>query len=199
MLLNPNEETFTHENLLTHYIQIFPQMLNKETCDYVIKQMQLKTVNYEQHTFYNSVSNTNDKRSGENELDITYDDFEGSQNIMNLVYVALTDYSKLHKHFEGWEGYSSLRLNKYEKNKRMANHVDHIKSLFNGSVRGIPILSIVGLLNDDYEGGEFIMFNNKKLDLKQGDILIFPSVFLYPHRVEPIKKGARYSFVSWAW
>ena len=43
------------------------------------------------------------------------------------------------------------------------------------------------------------MFNNKKINLNQGDILIFPSVFLYPHKVEPVTKGARYSFVSWAW
>ena len=199
MLINPNKETFTHENLLTHYIQIFPQMLNKDTCDYIIKQMKQKTVNYHQHTFYNSALNTNNKKSGKNELDITFDNFEGRQDVMNLIYVALTDYSKLYKYFEGWDGYSLLRFNKYEKNKRMACHVDHIKSLFDGNATGIPILSIVGLLNDDYEGGEFVMFNNKKINLNQGDILIFPSVFLYPHKVEPVTKGARYSFVSWAW
>ena len=197
MLLNPNEETFTHENLLTHYIQIFPKMISSKMCNSVLEEV--KDSDYTQHLFYYSTSDTNDTKSGKEELDVTYSNFKEKQNLMNLIYVALTDYSKLHKHFEGWESYSSLRLNKYEKNKRMANHVDHIKSLFDGSARGIPILSIVGLLNDDYEGGEFIMFNNKKLDLKQGDILIFPSVFLYPHRVEPIKKGARYSFVSWAW
>ena len=35
-------------------------------------------------------------------------------------------------------------------------------------------------------------------NLKKGDILLFPSTFLYPHRVEQVKKGTRYSFVTWA-
>ena len=79
----------------------------------------------------------------------------------------------------------------------MAEHCDHIQSIFDGNIKGIPILSVLGILNNDYEGGEFIMFKNKKINLLKGDLLIFPSVFLYPHKVEPIKKGTRYSFISW--
>ena len=39
----------------------------------------------------------------------------------------------------------------------------------------------------------------RKIDLKQGSVLIFPSNFMYPHEVESITKGSRYSFVSWVW
>ena len=78
-------------------------------------------------------------------------------------------------------------------------HCDHISELFDGQRKGIPTLSIVGLLNEDYEGGELIMFDNYEIKLKQGDLMIFPSNFLYPHKVEPIKKGVRYSYVSWVW
>ena len=39
----------------------------------------------------------------------------------------------------------------------------------------------------------------KKIDTKKGDLLIFPSNFLYPHEVEPVTKGVRYSYVSWIW
>ena len=56
-----------------------------------------------------------------------------------------------------------------------------------------------GALNDDYEGGEFIMFDDYKIPLKTGDVVIFPSVFLYPHKVEPVKKGTRYTYISWVW
>jgi predicted 2-oxoglutarate/Fe(II)-dependent dioxygenase YbiX len=31
-----------------------------------------------------------------------------------------------------------------------------------------------------------------------GDILLFPSNFMFPHEVKEITKGIRYSFVSWA-
>ena len=52
-------------------------------------------------------------------------------------------------------------------------------------------------LNDNYEGGEF-MIRGKEVKLIRGDILIFPSNFIYPHEVKDITKGIRYSFVSWA-
>jgi predicted 2-oxoglutarate/Fe(II)-dependent dioxygenase YbiX len=81
----------------------------------------------------------------------------------------------------------------------MAKHCDHIHDMFDGKMKGIPTLSIVGFLNDDYEGGEFIMFDDMEIKLKQGDVLIFPSNFLYPHKVNPVTKGIRDSFVSWVW
>lgn len=66
-------------------------------------------------------------------------------------------------------------------------------------------ITIIANLNDDYDGGDFIFFNpiNKKdiihrEKLGKGTVLIFPSNFLYPHSVEPIIKGTRYSLVSWA-
>ena len=30
-------------------------------------------------------------------------------------------------------------------------HADHIHSMFDGEKKGIPILSVLGVLNDDYE------------------------------------------------
>ena len=81
----------------------------------------------------------------------------------------------------------------------MAEHCDHISSLFDGKVKGIPMLSIVGQINEDFDGGEFVMWGEKVIEFKSGDLIIFPSNFVYPHRVEPVTKGARYSYVSWAY
>ena len=92
---------------------------------------------------------------------------------------------------------TQVRFNKYIKGTKMRTHYDHIQSMFDGTMKGIPILSIVGLLNDNYEGGEF-MIRGKEVKLIRGDILIFPSNFIYPHEVKDITKGIRYSFVSWA-
>ena len=44
------------------------------------------------------------------------------------------------------------RLNRYSKGQGIANHTDHISSLFE-NWQGIPVLSLVGLFNDDYKGG----------------------------------------------
>ena len=48
------------------------------------------------------------------------------------------------------------------------------------------------------EGGEFFMID-KQREFSKGDILIFPSNFIYPHVVKPVTKGIRYSFISWIW
>jgi predicted 2-oxoglutarate/Fe(II)-dependent dioxygenase YbiX len=90
-----------------------------------------------------------------------------------------------------------IRLNKYGKGRDMKEHNDHISSIFKTKDRGIPILSIIGFLNDDFEGGE-LYINHKSIDPKRGDILIFPSCFMYPHEVKPVTKGERYSYVAWA-
>jgi len=81
----------------------------------------------------------------------------------------------------------------------MAEHCDHISSLFDGKIKGIPMLSVVGQLNEDFEGGEFVMWGDKVIEFESGDLIIFPSNFVYPHRVEPVTKGSRYSYVSWAY
>ena len=61
------------------------------------------------------------------------------------------------------------------------------------------------LLNNDYEGGEleFKEMNEKnndeivKIENKPGRVIIWPSNFMYRHRVTPITKGTRYSVVCW--
>lgn len=88
-------------------------------------------------------------------------------------------------------------VNKYEEGQFMDTHVDHIQSIFDGKQKGIPVMTSLGILNDDYEGGEFVMYDDFVVDIKVGDILLFPSLFLYPHRVNEITKGTRYSWISW--
>ena len=64
-------------------------------------------------------------------------------------------------------------------------------------IKGIPTLSIIGTLNDNYTGGELIFFDDTHIKLKAGELVIFPSNFLYPHKIKPVKQGTRYSYVSW--
>ena len=57
-------------------------------------------------------------------------------------------------------------------------------------------------LNDDYEGGDLIFTGQKneeikRLKLGKRSVVFFPSNFMYPHRIEPITKGTRYSIVAW--
>lgn len=90
------------------------------------------------------------------------------------------------------------RLNRYTVGTYMRPHVDHIHTLFDGSQKGIPILTVLGILNDDFAGGDFKICG-EIYPLNAGDVIIFPSCFLYPHEVTEVTSGTRYSFVSWAW
>ena len=51
-------------------------------------------------------------------------------------------------------------------------------------------------LNDNYKGGQFII-SDVLYKPEQGSAIIFPSNFMFPHEVKTIKKGTRYSIVTW--
>ncbi len=64
-------------------------------------------------------------------------------------------------------------------------------------------LSIILFLNDDYKGGSVSFYCAKKNQEvfkvlpKAGRVIMFPSNFMYPHTVNNVEKGCRYSIVSW--
>jgi hypothetical protein len=59
------------------------------------------------------------------------------------------------------------------------------------------VVSLVAFPNDDYEGGElYFRLHNVTIKPKAGDLYIFPSNFMYPHRAMPVKSGTKYSMVT---
>jgi len=185
---------------LKDYILHLDKWIPQNIIDQSIKELSYSNT-WQKHKY--TVKNFNAKSlNGDKELDICYgNNLTYLKDLHELIWKALEKYIVIEKlganHFKGWNGFSKIRFNRYKKNQIMSKHCDHITSLFTGDIRGIPILSIVGVLNVNYEGGEFIMFDNYEIKFKAGDLIIFPSVFLYPHLVKPVKKGTRYSFVSW--
>ena len=88
-----------------------------------------------------------------------------------------------------------IDLLKYETGGKYDIHTDHY-------VEAQRTLTFILNLNEDYEGGDFIFYNQdntemKRVKCKTGTCIMFPSNFQYPHRIEPITKGTRYSIVSW--
>ena len=192
--------------------------LDKDFCKSVVEN--LKGSEWERHDF--TGYETNDPEhgfgwqrevkstpSGNQEPDFLghtgsgWKEFQAETNnyIIRQLSSALSEYIRSfgYKWFNGWNGYSVIKFLRYSETQQMAEHCDHISSLFDGNVKGIPMLSVVGQLNEDFDGGEFVMFGDKVIDFESGDVIIFPSNFMYPHRVEPVTKGARYSYVSWAY
>jgi len=90
---------------------------------------------------------------------------------------------------------TDMQILKYFKNGFYKKHIDS----------GIHIprtLSFVYFINDNFKGGElsFELPSNEviKFEVKKNKLIMFPSNFLYPHRVVPVEEGVKYSVVAWA-
>ena len=184
---------------LSSYVKVYKSVISKDICESTIED--LEKAEFKKHTYQNIVTNT--FMSNDDDLSVFTDlnnQIENDADILKISGKIFRTYIE-DLSFSWWgkiQGYVPIRYNKYDENTLMRNHCDHIHSMFDGSRKGIPVLSLVGLLNDDFEGGDFIMFDDEKIPQGTGDIIVFPSVFLYPHRVSRITKGTRYSYVTWA-
>jgi predicted 2-oxoglutarate/Fe(II)-dependent dioxygenase YbiX len=90
---------------------------------------------------------------------------------------------------------SSISLLKYKNTCFYSWHVDH-------DAYAPRTMSMVLMLNNDYEGGNLCFrepdgSNELIIDTKPNRMIVWPSTFLYPHTVTPVKKGIRYSVVCW--
>ena len=186
-------------NTIEDYI-IVENTIPKELCKELINECNKKE--WKKHTWNNYATGTFTSEETK-ELDVMPCTQEQQNKVTPYLIEALNRYQeKVSISGEKTEGpfltkFSPIRFNKYEIGNTMRKHYDHIHSIFDGKMKGVPIVSIVATLNEDYEGGEF-MCRDKKINLKTGDILMFPSNFMYPHEVKETTRGVRYSFVSWA-
>lgn len=184
---------------LSHYARLFKGVIPQNVLDEILSNIKKQELSWEQHVFYNTRTAELVAKSGNKELDMSFDYF--NQDIMNITSSVLGEYMKQlnFEWFQGWSGFTPPRWNMYKETRKMALHADRIKSMFDGTIKGDPTLSVLSSLNNDYEGGEFVLFENDVVPLEAGDMLVFPSTFMYPHKVEPVTSGVRYSCISWVW
>jgi len=101
------------------------------------------------------------------------------------------------------QSFSRARLNRYPQGSDMAPHIDHIRALFDGVNKGIPVLSVVGVFDRAEKGGEFFIkcpnMDEKEFLSENNTVVVFPSCFIYEHRVSIVEEGVRESYVSWAY
>lgn len=167
----------------------------KKECDYIID----KTGNYQTHAWA-SYDKLTPSKSPETEFQRSQDiDFKSQLIFNSVLYPLVEEYSDdFGKHWS-YVGITKPAINRYDHGTMMLPHIDHIRTIFDGDTKGIPILTIVGNLNEEYTGGQFCFWDDLELDLSTGDIIVFPSVFSYQHSVKKVLSGTRYSFVSWVY
>ena len=116
--------------------------------------------------------------------------------VWNAVQTVLNKYVDAHPSFHTGmtvqdSGYDHL-IYKSEESGEYKIHIDSADHQFR-------VLSISITLNDEYEGGNFVFFDDSsyKIKTKKGTAIAFPSNFCFPHAVTPVTKGIRQAIITW--
>lgn len=128
--------------------------------------------------------------------DIESDRSEAGQKLVHLwedthyrQLQAVRDYTQRYNigELRYWEATNYV---KYGPGQHFQEHHDHGYS-YN------CVVSLVAFPNDDYEGGELAFsIQGVTVKAKAGDLYVFPSNFMYPHRAMPVTSGTKYSMVT---
>ncbi len=185
------------------YIDVAPSVIPRDLCDRVLAM--INDQQWRPNIWYDNASG---KTYSENTLEP--DALFATAEITSMLYPSIVRATELYIEKFAYKDsarteriinyFSNIRFNRYGPGQVMRKHHDHIHAIFDGENKGIPVLSFVGNLNEDYEGGELAFFEGgTKFALGSGDICMFPSCFLYPHEVLQVTKGKRISFALWGW
>jgi hypothetical protein len=111
------------------------------------------------------------------------------QYLFDVMNVAVMDYCSMYP-MEPLEYWESINLVKYYPGNHFQTHADDGASYKS-------VVSLVGYLNDDYDGGE-LSFDAHGIKIKPdaGDLVIFPSNYLFMHKALPVTSGVKYSIVT---
>lgn len=116
--------------------------------------------------------------------------FKIDQDLFQVAAECIEKYNIMFEHSRIHEdtGYELLRYNEG------GFYIEHVDSF----IQAPRLVTASFCLNDNYEGGEFAFFGRQlKYKLNKGDVLMFPSTFMYPHEIMPVTKGTRYSIITW--
>ena len=109
-------------------------------------------------------------------------------DVVLSIGTCVDDYSKKYKLDLNYM--EAVNFVKYSSGQHFDGHSDHGHSY-------VCTVSSIAYLNDGYEGGE-LYFEHLKEKIKPafGDIIVFPSAFIYKHAALPVKSGIKYSAVT---
>lgn len=179
---------------LINYIMVIKNKVPDTICDKIITEYKHATDWEKAHTaggVQNNIRNCDTVQlSQQFVIQDNHVRKEIDSDLFNIAGQCIDEYSKKHPQcrIDQDTGYELLR---YKKGEFYIQHVDSF-------LQAPRLVSCSMHLNDDYEGGEFAFFDRElKYKLNKGDVLMFPSTFMYPHEVMPVTQGTRYSIITW--
>lgn len=160
------------------------------------------TLEFDKWTHHQWYARGQERTVEERDPEINYICDSESHNIFSpVVYDLVKTYCREHSPDEMVKYLSPPRLNKYSVGDYMKEHADLIYSLFRSASpeqQGVPVLSVITDVSEEYTGGQLLICG-QDMEMTPGDVIIFPSAFMYRHEVLPVTSGTRISIVNWAW
>jgi len=174
---------------ITDYIICFDNVLDNKTCEDIIKSS-------EDENFTSAGTGETELKNNYRKCYDKYLNKKYDKILFKCTGEVINKYTKIHPYFTTGStmedtGYIHL-LYKGSEEGEYKTHVDH-HDLYP------RVLSISFILNDNYDGGDFVFFekNSYTVKKKKGSAVVFPSNFCFPHAVVPVKNGNRHSIITW--
>jgi hypothetical protein len=114
--------------------------------------------------------------------------------IKKMEYIDALINKSIFKPLKNYENKFAIKITKKDYHEVLKyREGDHLSSHTDDNGGNKPRVSLLFYLNDDYQGGEICFdFIDIKYSPKKGDIIIFPSSYIYRHHVEKVTNGTRY-------
>ena len=153
---------------LKDLIHVEKGIIPDNLCEYIIKD--IDTRDWRPHTWYNAQTNTNSSEETM-ELDVQSITPELQQLLTPIMIRAGAAYNHKYAYPHSlrtqqiMNKFTGIRFNRYSSGQIMRQHHDHIHSIFDGNEKGIPVLSFILNLNDDYEGADLYFWEDHVVKL----------------------------------
>ena len=130
-----------------------------------------------------------------NDLEKSLTNVHWNNYFKNCFLRCLEEYKReTNSEFLNYQTNFEMSVLKYDTNNFYTWHTDH-------GLTTPRTISCILFCNDDYEGGNlaFKLPNNEEFSVegRPGELIMWPSNFMYPHCVKPVTSGHRITVVGW--
>ena len=182
------------------YVKLFPNILEPSECNTIIDYYE-EFADWGPSHFagsgYGTIKDSPGKHLQMDEWWITKNRAEGHYSTLWRAFAEAVETYRDYYPDININMTTPFRLNRYSTGGWMQRHIDNIAHS-HGQEYGFPHITSLLFLNDNYEGGNFVLCDGEfEKKPTQGSCVVFPSNFMYPHEVKEVTKGTRYSVMTW--
>ena len=175
-------------------VAVLPKGLDSKTCDLILDSA---------GDFKKSIINSESTGYDSHKIRKVQTFFDNQKWVYDTIWPIMEGANKAAEWEFKIESAEPYQISKYEIGEFYNWHIDSIgtqgtkyidktKPHLDGKTRKIS-LSLI--LNDDFEGGDLVLWQQGGVKQEKGSLIFFPSFI--PHQVTPVTKGIRYSLVMW--